>query len=153
MQVLNSLRNAKQRHPDCQIVKRKGRLYVICKTNPRFKAVQGRKKDVKKPTVQGKQCVPGRVRTFLLPAGFCAGQRKNIVEGKFALTGNHFLQLDFMFIIHLWRLKNRLNERGGNKAGVVPFAVVTDPEVQHIDVVIVITRGDVEKEEAIKCDK
>lgn len=46
MQVLNSLRSAKQRHPDCQIVKRKGRLYVICKTNPRFKAVQGRKRDV-----------------------------------------------------------------------------------------------------------
>ncbi|ECH9438400.1 50S ribosomal protein L36 [Salmonella enterica subsp. enterica] len=44
MQVLNSLRNAKQRHPDYQIVKRKGRLYLICKTNPRFKAVQGRKK-------------------------------------------------------------------------------------------------------------
>ncbi|ETC73696.1 50S ribosomal protein L36, partial [Salmonella enterica subsp. enterica serovar Cerro str. 5569] len=47
MQVLNSLRNAKQRHPDCQIVKRKGRLYVICKTNPRFKAVQGLKKALK----------------------------------------------------------------------------------------------------------
>ncbi len=44
MQVLNSLRSAKQRHPDCQLVKRKGRLYVICKSNPRFKAVQGRKK-------------------------------------------------------------------------------------------------------------
>lgn len=44
MQVLNSLRSAKQRHRDCQIVKRKGRLYVICKSNPRFKAVQGRKK-------------------------------------------------------------------------------------------------------------
>ena len=44
MQVLNSLRSAKQRHPDCQIVKRKGRLYVICKSNPRFKAVQGRKR-------------------------------------------------------------------------------------------------------------
>ncbi|MVE90411.1 50S ribosomal protein L36, partial [Vibrio cholerae] len=27
-------------HPDCQIVKRRGRLYVICKSNPRFKAVQ-----------------------------------------------------------------------------------------------------------------
>ncbi|MCP6558855.1 50S ribosomal protein L36 [Klebsiella pneumoniae] len=26
------------------MVKRKGRLYVICKSNPRFKAVQGRKK-------------------------------------------------------------------------------------------------------------
>ncbi|NGH89264.1 50S ribosomal protein L36 [Escherichia coli] len=31
MKVLNSLRTAKERHPDCQIVKRKGRLYVICK--------------------------------------------------------------------------------------------------------------------------
>ncbi|MCD9248995.1 50S ribosomal protein L36 [Escherichia coli] len=29
MKVLNSLRTAKERHPDCQIVKRKGRLYVI----------------------------------------------------------------------------------------------------------------------------
>lgn len=48
MQVLNSLRSAKQRHPDCQIVKRKGRLYVICKSNPRFKAVQGRKKDARR---------------------------------------------------------------------------------------------------------
>ncbi len=44
MQVLKSLRSAKKRHKDCQIVKRKGRLYVICKSNPRFKAVQGRKK-------------------------------------------------------------------------------------------------------------
>lgn len=44
MKVLNSLRTAKERHLDCQIVKRKGRLYVICKSNPRFKAVQGRKK-------------------------------------------------------------------------------------------------------------
>lgn len=46
MKVLNSLRTAKERHQDCQIVKRKGRLYVICKSNPRFKAVQGRKKNV-----------------------------------------------------------------------------------------------------------
>lgn len=44
MQVVNSLRSAKQRHPDCQQVRRKGRVYVICKSNPRFKAVQGKKK-------------------------------------------------------------------------------------------------------------
>ncbi|EJS0736645.1 50S ribosomal protein L36 [Escherichia coli] len=31
-------------NPGRFIVKRKGRLYVICKSNPRFKAVQGRKK-------------------------------------------------------------------------------------------------------------
>ncbi|AGH38977.1 50S ribosomal protein L36 [Bibersteinia trehalosi USDA-ARS-USMARC-188] len=41
MQVLNSLKSAKSRHPDCKIVRRKGKLYVICKTNPRFKARQG----------------------------------------------------------------------------------------------------------------
>jgi large subunit ribosomal protein L36 len=44
MQVLSSLRSAKQRHPDCKIVKRHGRIFVICKSNPRFKAVQGGKK-------------------------------------------------------------------------------------------------------------
>ncbi|GBU13295.1 MAG: type B 50S ribosomal protein L36 [Ewingella americana] len=44
MQVLSSLRSAKNRHPDCRVVRRKGRVYVICKTNPRFKAVQGKKK-------------------------------------------------------------------------------------------------------------
>lgn len=39
MQVLSSLRSAKKRHRDCKVVRRKGRIYVICKTNPRFKAV------------------------------------------------------------------------------------------------------------------
>jgi large subunit ribosomal protein L36 len=41
MQVLSSLKTAKKRHPDCQVIKRRGRLYVICKSNPRFKARQG----------------------------------------------------------------------------------------------------------------
>lgn len=44
MQVLNSLKAAKNRHRDCQVVKRRGRIYVICKSNPRFKARQGRVK-------------------------------------------------------------------------------------------------------------
>lgn len=44
MQLLSSLRSAKNRHRDCKVVRRKGRIYVICKSNPRFKAVQGRKK-------------------------------------------------------------------------------------------------------------
>lgn len=44
MQVVSSLRSAKTRHKDCKVVRRKGRIYVICKTNPRFKAVQGRRK-------------------------------------------------------------------------------------------------------------
>ncbi|CAM3757868.1 50S ribosomal protein L36 2 [Vibrio aerogenes CECT 7868] len=44
MKVLSSLKSAKQRHRDCQIVKRRGRVYVICKSNPRFKAVQGKTK-------------------------------------------------------------------------------------------------------------
>lgn len=44
MKVLSSLKSAKTRHPDCQVVKRRGRVYVICKSNPRFKAVQGKSK-------------------------------------------------------------------------------------------------------------
>ncbi len=44
MQVLSSLKSARQRHPDCKLVRRHGRVYVICKSNPRFKAVQGKKK-------------------------------------------------------------------------------------------------------------
>jgi len=44
MKVLSSLKSAKTRSPDCQVVKRHGRVYVICKSNPRFKAVQGMKK-------------------------------------------------------------------------------------------------------------
>lgn len=41
MKVLSSLKSAKTRHQDCQIVKRRGKVFVICKTNPRFKARQG----------------------------------------------------------------------------------------------------------------
>ena len=31
----------KKRREDCKIVKRKGRLYVICKKNPKLKMRQG----------------------------------------------------------------------------------------------------------------
>ncbi|MFQ2560720.1 type B 50S ribosomal protein L36 [Aeromonas caviae] len=41
MKVLASLKSAKSRHPDCQIVRRRGKLFVICKSNPRFKVRQG----------------------------------------------------------------------------------------------------------------
>ena len=41
MQVLSSLKEAKQRHRDGQVVTRRGRTYVICESNPRFKARQG----------------------------------------------------------------------------------------------------------------
>ncbi|HEY2885446.1 MAG: type B 50S ribosomal protein L36 [Micropepsaceae bacterium] len=41
MKVRNSLRSLKKRDKDCRIVRRKGRVYVINKKNPRFKARQG----------------------------------------------------------------------------------------------------------------
>ncbi|MDA0703976.1 MAG: type B 50S ribosomal protein L36 [Proteobacteria bacterium] len=41
MKVVNSLKSAKNRHKECRIVRRKGRVYVINKQNPRFKARQG----------------------------------------------------------------------------------------------------------------
>jgi large subunit ribosomal protein L36 len=41
MKVANSLRSLKLRHRDCRIVRRKGRVYVINKTQKRYKARQG----------------------------------------------------------------------------------------------------------------
>lgn len=41
MKIRNSLKSAKLRDKDCVIVRRKGRVYVINKKNPRYKARQG----------------------------------------------------------------------------------------------------------------
>jgi large subunit ribosomal protein L36 len=41
MKIKNSLRTARQRHKDCRLVRRKGRVFIINKTNPRFKVRQG----------------------------------------------------------------------------------------------------------------
>ena len=41
MKVKNSLRSLKNRHRDCRVVRRKGRVYVVNKTQRRFKARQG----------------------------------------------------------------------------------------------------------------
>ena len=41
MKVKYSLKTAKTRDKDCKVVRRKGRIYVINKKNPRMKARQG----------------------------------------------------------------------------------------------------------------
>ncbi len=41
MKVKNSLRAAKSRDKNCKIIRRKGRVFVINKRNPRFKTRQG----------------------------------------------------------------------------------------------------------------
>jgi large subunit ribosomal protein L36 len=41
MKVRNSLKSLRSRHRDNRVVRRKGRVYVINKTNRRFKARQG----------------------------------------------------------------------------------------------------------------
>ncbi|MDP9138559.1 MAG: type B 50S ribosomal protein L36 [Pseudomonadota bacterium] len=41
MKIRNSLKSLKKRHRDNRLVRRKGRVYVINKTNARFKARQG----------------------------------------------------------------------------------------------------------------
>ncbi len=40
MKVLSSLKSAKTRSKDCRIVRRHGKVFVICKSNPRLKARQ-----------------------------------------------------------------------------------------------------------------
>jgi large subunit ribosomal protein L36 len=41
MKIRNSLRSLRNRHRDNRLVRRKGRIYIINKTNPRYKARQG----------------------------------------------------------------------------------------------------------------
>jgi large subunit ribosomal protein L36 len=41
MKIVNSLKSMKTRHKACRVIRRKGRVYVINKQNPRFKARQG----------------------------------------------------------------------------------------------------------------
>ncbi|MDP9127289.1 MAG: type B 50S ribosomal protein L36 [Pseudomonadota bacterium] len=41
MKVTNSLKSLKKRDVNCRVVRRKGRVYVINKKNPRYKARQG----------------------------------------------------------------------------------------------------------------
>jgi large subunit ribosomal protein L36 len=41
MKIVNSLKSLKKRDKNCRIVRRKGRVYVINKINPRYKARQG----------------------------------------------------------------------------------------------------------------
>ena len=41
MKVVSSIKSAKKRHPACQVVRRKGKIYVINKVESRYKARQG----------------------------------------------------------------------------------------------------------------
>ncbi len=41
MRIANSLKTLKSRHRACRVIRRKGRTFVINKSNPRFKARQG----------------------------------------------------------------------------------------------------------------
>ena len=41
MKVRHSLKSAKTRDKNCKLVRRKGRIYIINKKNPRMKARQG----------------------------------------------------------------------------------------------------------------
>ena len=41
MKVVSSIKSAKKRHPACQVVRRKGKVRVICKADPKHKQVQG----------------------------------------------------------------------------------------------------------------
>ena len=41
MKVVSSIGSLKTRSKDCQVVRRRGRLYVMSKTDPRLKVRQG----------------------------------------------------------------------------------------------------------------
>jgi large subunit ribosomal protein L36 len=41
MKIVNSIKSVRKRHKDNRIVRRRGRVYIINKTNRRYKARQG----------------------------------------------------------------------------------------------------------------
>jgi large subunit ribosomal protein L36 len=41
MKIANSLKTLKNRDKNCRVIRRKGRVYVINKKNPRYKVRQG----------------------------------------------------------------------------------------------------------------
>ncbi len=41
MRIASSLKTLRSRHKECRLIRRKGKIYVINKLNPRFKARQG----------------------------------------------------------------------------------------------------------------
>jgi len=41
MKIKNSLRTAKLREKNCRVIRRRGRVYVINKKDPRYKTRQG----------------------------------------------------------------------------------------------------------------
>lgn len=41
MKIANSLKTLKTRDKNCRVIRRKGRVYVINKKNPRYKVRQG----------------------------------------------------------------------------------------------------------------
>jgi large subunit ribosomal protein L36 len=48
MKVVSSIGNMKNRSPDCQVVRRRGYIFVICKSNPKFKVRQGKRQKKRK---------------------------------------------------------------------------------------------------------
>ena len=46
MKVVSSLKSLKKRDINCKVVRRRGKLYVINKKNPKFKARQGQLMDI-----------------------------------------------------------------------------------------------------------
>ena len=48
MKVVSSIGQLKHRNKNCQVGRRRGRIFVICNTEPRFKVRQGGAKQVKR---------------------------------------------------------------------------------------------------------
>ena len=46
MKIVSSLKSLKKRDINCKVVRRRGKLYVINKKNPKFKARQGQSMEI-----------------------------------------------------------------------------------------------------------
>ncbi len=54
-----------------------------------------------------------------------------------------------MNIRDTWRVQDGFNQRGRYKARVVPFAVIANAEIQHVDIFIAVAWVDIEKKKPL----
>ena len=98
MKVRNSLKSAKLRDKDCKIVRRKGRVYIINKKNPRMKARQGSSADFSQ--TKEKACFCG---LFVFDLFQCVHDRQHICRQR--NFESHDLMRCRVFKAHFIRMK------------------------------------------------
>ncbi len=83
MKIRNSLKSLKGRHRDNRVIRRRGRTYVINKTNRRFKARQGKRSLCARRGAHRCSCpLPHPATHMILPLDGRVGERAGVAQKR-----------------------------------------------------------------------